>query len=77
MKCSVKGEIWTVCGGLSWEKLEKPEDLSDFEPDFRAQVRVVPGVIDVLVFPSSVVSLSFVMVFRVTLIGKILYRKKR
>ena len=75
MKCSVKGEIWRVCGGLSWEDLlEKPEDLSDFEPDFRAQVRVVPGVIDVLVFPSYV---SFVMVFRVTLIGKILYRKKR
>ena len=36
--------------------MEKPEDLSDFEPDFRAQVRVVPGVIDVLVFPSSVVT---------------------
>ena len=56
-KCSVKGEIWRVCGGLSWgDLLERPEDLSDFEPDFRAQVRVVLGVIDVLVFPSSVVT---------------------
>ena len=32
------------------------EDLSDFEPDTRAHVRVVLDVIDVLVFPSSVVT---------------------
>ena len=52
-----QGRDLKSCGSLSWEDLlEKPEDLSDFEPDFRAQVRVVPGVIDVLVFPSSVVT---------------------
>ena len=38
------------CGGLSWEDLlEKPEDLSDCEPDSCAPVRVVLDVTDVLV----------------------------
>ena len=45
------------CGDLSWEDLlDKPEDLSDCEPDSCAHVRVVPDVIDVLVSPSSVVT---------------------
>ena len=40
------------CGGLSWEYLlEKPEGWSDFEPDTRVEVHVVPDVIDVLVSP--------------------------
>ena len=36
--------------------MENPEDLSDFEFDTNAQVRVVPDVTDVLVSPSSVVT---------------------
>ena len=53
----VKRETWVSCGGLSWEDLlEKPEDLSDCEPDSCAHVRVVPVVTDVLVSPSSVVT---------------------
>ena len=38
------------------DPLEKHEDLSDCEPDSCAHVRVVPGVTDVLVSPSSVVT---------------------
>ena len=45
------------CGGRSWrDLLEKPEDLSDFEPDTRVVVHVVPDVTDVPVSPSSVVT---------------------
>ena len=45
------------CGGPCWEDLlEKPEDLSDCEPDTGAHVRVVPDVTDVLISPSSVVT---------------------
>ena len=46
----------------SWDDLsgvdlwDKPEDLSDCEPNACALVRAVPGVTDVLVFPSSVVT---------------------
>ena len=45
------------CGGFCWEDLlEKPDGLSDCEPDSCAHVRVVPVVTDVLVSPSSVVT---------------------
>ena len=45
------------CGGLSWcDLLEIPEGWFDSEPDTRAEVRVVPDVIDVLVSPSFVVT---------------------
>ena len=38
------------CSDLSWgDLLDKLEDLSDFESDARAHVRVVPDVTDVLV----------------------------
>ena len=51
-----QGKDSESCGGLSWEDLlEKPQDFSDFEPDTRAHVRVVPDVTDVPVSPSSVV----------------------
>ena len=44
-------------GGLSSRDfLEKPEDLSDLEPETRVDVSVVLGVTDVLVSPSSVVN---------------------
>ena len=44
-------------GGLSWEDLlEKPEDLSDCEPETRVGVSVVPDVTDVNVSPSSEVT---------------------
>ena len=36
--------------------LEKPENLSDCEPETRVDVSVVPDVTDVLVSPSSEVS---------------------
>ena len=61
------------CGGLSWEDfLEKPDDLSDFEPDTRALVRVVPDVNDVLVSPSSVVTEFCDGFFRVAPVVKML-----
>ena len=42
---------------LAWrDSWEKPEDLSDCEPDSCALVRVVPVVTDVLVSPPSVVT---------------------
>ena len=45
------------CGDVSWERLlEEPEDRSDREPVSCELVRVVPDVIDVPVFPSSVVT---------------------
>ena len=45
------------CGDLSWwDCLEKLEDLSDCELVSSALVRVVPGVTEVPVFPSSVVT---------------------
>ena len=51
-----QGRDLESCGGLSWEDLvEKPKDLSDCEPDTRAQLRMVPDVTDVPVSPSSVV----------------------
>ena len=43
-----QGEIWRV--------LEKPEDLSDCEPETRVDAPVVPDVTDVPVSPSSVVT---------------------
>ena len=53
---SQEGDVES-CGDLSWEDLfDKPEDLSDREPDSCAHVRVVPDVADVLVSPSSVVT---------------------
>ena len=71
LKSLVKGETWRVVGDLSWEDLlEKHEDLSDFEPDSCAHVRVVPVVTDVLVSPSPVVT-EFCEVFCVLpLIGE-------
>ena len=52
-----QGEIWrVVVVFLGRTFLEKPEDMSDFEPDTRARVRVVPDVTDVPVSPSSVVT---------------------
>ena len=57
MISSVKGEIWrVVVVFLGRDLLEKPEDLSDCEPDTCAHVRVLPDVTDVLVAPSSVVT---------------------
>ena len=45
------------CGDVSWEDLlEEPKDLSDREPVSCDLVRVVPAVIDVLVFHSAVVT---------------------
>ena len=45
------------CGGLSWrDLLEKPEDLSDCEPETRVDVSVVLCVTHVPVSPSSVVT---------------------
>ena len=45
------------CGGFSCGNLlEKPEDLSDFEPDTRLEVLVLPDVTDGLVSTSSVVT---------------------
>ena len=54
---SSQGRDLESCGDLSWgDLLEKPEDLSDGEPDSRVDVLVVPDVTDVLVCPSSVVT---------------------
>ena len=56
---SVSVEAFDIesCGGLSWEDfLEKPEDLSDCEPETRVDVSVVLGVTDVPVSLSSVVT---------------------
>ena len=62
-------------GDLSWEDLlEKHKDLSDCELDSCAHVRVVLVVIDVFVSLSLVVMTEFCEVFRVALIGKMLYR---
>ena len=45
------------CGDLSWEDLlDKPDDLSDCDPDSCEHVRVVPVVPDVTNVPSSVVT---------------------
>ena len=41
---------------LGRDLLEKPEDLSDCEPETRVDVPAVPDVIDVIVSPSSVVT---------------------
>ena len=50
------GEDLESCGGFSWEDLlEKPDDLSDCEPETRTDVSAVLGVTDVLVFPYLVV----------------------
>ena len=52
-----QGRDLKSCGDLSWEDLlEKPKDLSDCELDSCAQVRVLPVVTDVPVFPSSMVT---------------------
>ena len=60
---SSQGRDLESCGGLSWEDLlEKPEALSDFEPDTRAQVLMC-------LFPLLLWSLSFVMVSLVVRIG--------
>ena len=58
-----------IRGGLSisWEK---PEDLSDFEPDTRVVVPVVLDVTGVPVSPSSVVT-EFCEVFSVAQSGKL------
>ena len=53
--------------------MEKPEDLVDLEPDTRRKVYVVPDVTDVLV-SLLLWSLSFVMFFRVALIGNLCNR---
>ena len=69
LKSFVKGETWRVvviC--LGEDLLEKHEDLSDGEPDPCAQLRLM------CLFPLLRWSLSFVMFFRVALIGKMLYR---
>ena len=56
-KSFVKEETWRVMVILSrGDLLEKPEDLSDCEPDTREHVRVVPDVTHVPVSPSSVVT---------------------
>ena len=53
---SQKGDL-ERCGGLSWEDLlEKPEDLSDCEPETRVVVSVVPDVTGENVSPSSEVT---------------------
>ena len=50
----LQGRDLESCGDLSWEDLlEKPEELSDFEPDAQVEVLVVS---DVSVSPSSVVT---------------------
>ena len=58
LKSLVKGrDVWRVvviCLGV--DSLEKHEDLSDYESDSCAHVRVVPEVTDVLVSLSSVVT---------------------
>ena len=53
--CTQEGDVES-CGDVSWDLLEKPEDLSDCELDSGELVRVVPDVTDVLVSPSSVVT---------------------
>ena len=52
-----QGEDLESCVDLSWcDLMEKFEDLSEFQPDTCALVRVVLDVTDLLVFPSSVVT---------------------
>ena len=54
---SVKEEIWrVVVVYLGRDLLEKPEDLSDCEPEIRVDVSAVLVVTDVPVSPSSVVT---------------------
>ena len=50
LKMFSRGRDLQSCGGLSWwDLLEKPEDLSDIEPETRVDVSVVLDVTDVLV----------------------------
>ena len=52
-----QGEDLKRCGGFSWvDLLEKPEDLSDCEPETRTDVSAVLDVTDLPVSPSSVVT---------------------
>ena len=49
------------CGGFSWEDLlEKPDGLCDCEPEIRTDVSARPVVTDVLVSPSSLVTVVMV-----------------
>ena len=68
-----QGRDMESCGDVSWEDpLEEPEDLSDREPLPYELVRVVPDVIDVPVYPSSVV--TDVTFLPVALIGNLWIR---
>ena len=50
LKMFSRGRDLQSCGCLSrWDLLEKPEDLSDIEPETRVDVSVVLDVTDVLV----------------------------
>ena len=52
-----QGEYVESCGGVSWsDLLEKPDDLSDGEPETGTVVSALPVVTDVLVSSSSVVT---------------------
>ena len=72
MKSSVKGESWDDFSGVHlWDK---PEDLSDCEPDARALVCVVLDVTGVLVSLFLRGSRSVVRFSRAVLVGKMFYR---
>ena len=56
LKMFSRGRDLQSCGRLSWwDLLEKPEDLSDIEPETWVDVSVVLDVSDVLVHPAAVV----------------------